>query len=156
MSTATPEPKPLRNDAAIVKFDGGPKGDVTQTFRASRTDVLLVLKRAQITHWGWLVEFRGTAAELIAVGVASPDMFEHLGKCGQKTAWTPYGDQYTVKKRKAYFELSLSLWKEPRVGDPSDPRLQQSVWWREHGAEIDAEVANALARMRRPRKEVQP
>jgi len=151
MSIETPEPTPNPPPNAIVKFAHGPN-DI-QIFHASRPDVLLVLKSAQVLQWGWLVECEGTPDELIAAGVASPDMFENLGKTGQKTDWTPYANQYYVKKRKnGRFDLELRIY--PECCDLSDPRTQATLWWRQHGAEVDAEVVSALKRMRLSRKAV--
>jgi hypothetical protein len=147
MSVSAPEPQP-RN--AVVRFDQNGAGRCSQAFQAARPDVLLVLKFAGAMAWGWLVEFAGTETELIAAGVATADMFQNLGKSGQKTADTPYGDRYKVRRRiKGRFELELRLL--PELGDLSDPRMQATVWWRQHAAEVDAEVAGALERMRRPR-----
>jgi hypothetical protein len=153
MSIETPEPRPDPPHNAVVRFAHG--SNDTQVFRASRPDVLLVLKSAQVLQWGWLVECEGTPEQLIAAGVASPDMFENLGKTGQKTDWTPYANQFYVKKRKnGRFDLELRMY--PECCDLSDPRVLATVWWRQHGAEVDAEVVSALKRMRRPRKAVRP
>lgn len=138
------------NDPSLVQFRDG---DKTEVFRAARSDVLLVLKRASSTPYGMYVEFQGTEAELIAASVASADMFQDIGKSGQRTASTAFGDRYELRKRaKGRFDLTLYLSEESRCGDPSEKRTQGTVWWRAHGAEVEAQVADALERMRQPRR----
>lgn len=147
MSVCESDPRPPN---ATVTFDQHNLGRDPQTFRAARPDVLLVLKFAGVMQWGWRVEFAGTQAELIATGIATPDMFENLGKSGQKTAETSFGDHYKVRRRaKGRYELDLSL--RPELCDLSDPRVQSTLWWQKHAVAVDDEVTQALNRMRRPR-----
>jgi hypothetical protein len=147
MSVSVPEPRP-RN--AVVTFDQNGPGRDPQSFQAARLDVLLVLKFAGVMQWGWLLKFAGTETELIAAGVATADMFRDLGKSGQKTADTPFGDRYQVRRRvKGRYEIELRLM--PKLCDLSDPRTQATLWWRQHAPAVEAEVAHALEEMRRPR-----
>jgi len=110
--------------------------------------VRAVLCNAQIESWGWWVTFRGTQEQLIAASVATPEMFENLGKSGVRTAPTGYGDQYTIKRRKAYYELQISTGAGEIYGDIAEPKVRKYQIWRNHGTQIEAIVAGAIAKAR--------
>jgi hypothetical protein len=123
------------------------------TWAASRPAVLPHLVEALDCHWGVLVRFHGTEAELIAAGVASPEMFEGIGKSGQKTRLTGSGDhdQYTVKKRRAGWDLEIRTSRDDLCA-PTDEYPRPNAWWRKHGGEAQAATAAILARLRATRR----
>ena len=77
-------------------------------FAVSRPEVLEVLIDAFAAHWGYTVYLAGTREQLLAAGVATPDMFTSFGKTGVRTAADGYGDQWTIQRRaRGRFELTL-------------------------------------------------
>jgi hypothetical protein len=143
--TSSPAPRPT------VTYDGA-------IFEASRPEVLpyLVNVRADCTY-GWHVEFHGTAAELVAAGVATADLFE-IGKSGQRTHRCEFGDQYIVKRERGKWTLSIKIVEEMRWPDDStlDPNCQgyankgdRKRWLAQGGAEAEATTAAILARLAR-------
>ncbi len=134
----------------VVRFT---RGSSAQLFRVTRPEVLAVLESAFALAWGWQVEFRGTRTRLLAAGVAAPEMFQHLPGSGRRCAFSVTGDYYCLQRSpEGCFALTLYLYQEPQCGDPAQQAVRESRWWREHGPEVDAEVARALARMREHRR----
>ena len=151
MSETSEQPDDHRGGQPVVRFSDHRKH--VEVFAVGRPKITPFLTDAEVMPWGWLVKFAGAEEDLVRIGVASPDMFQDLSKTGRKTAPTEFGDQFHVRRRpKGRFELELFLHLEPAYGDPEDPRTQKAVWWRKHGAEVDAVVGNALELMRKPRK----
>jgi hypothetical protein len=68
-------------------------------FVAGRPDVLPLVKEVSSQSWGFCVDFHGSRADLISAGVACEEMFEGMGKSGQRTRSDQFGDQYTIKRR---------------------------------------------------------
>jgi|SRR5579859_132950 len=122
------------------------------TWLASRPAVLPFLIEANVYGWGVLARFHGTEAELIAAGIASAEMFEGMGKSGQRTRETGYGDRYIVKKRRGKWDLEIHTCREVG-GAPSDEYPRPSAWWLKHGGEAQAATAEILARLRATRKQ---
>jgi hypothetical protein len=152
MSEASEQPDDRRGAQPVVRFPNS-RGHV-KVFAVGRLKVTPFLTDAEVMPWGWFVRFAGAEEDLVRSGVATPYMFEGLSKTGNKTAPTEFGDQFHVRRRpKGRFELEIFLHPEPAYGDPGDPCTQKAVWWRRHGAEVDAVVGNALERMRKPRRE---
>jgi hypothetical protein len=121
------------------------------TWIASRPQVLPVLLDVTICPiWGLAVDFHGSEAELIAAGVATADMFEDMGKSGQRTRWDSFGDQYTVKRRRGEWDLRIALTTYGSQAPPSDERPGKCPWWIKHGGEAEAVTAEILSRFVRP------
>jgi len=118
------------------------------TWLASRPAVLPFLIEAKVCGWGVYVTFHGTEAELIAAGLATGDMFENMGKSGQRTRETGYGDRYIVKKRRGKWDLEIHTCREVG-GVPSDEYPQPSAWWLKHGGDAEAETRKILASLRK-------
>ena len=92
--------------------------------------------------------FRGTEAELIVAGVATADMFENIGKSGQRTRETGFGDKYVVKRRSGKWDLAIYTHSDNTCA-PSDEYPRPSAWWLKHGGEAEAEMRKILAGLRK-------
>lgn len=132
--------------AAASKTLGGTK------WAASRPAVLVLVVEALDCRWGVLVKFHGTEAELIAAGVAYQEMFEGIGKSGQRTRPTGSGDhdRYTVKKRGGKWDLEIRTHREDSCA-PTDEYPRPNAWWRKHGGEAQAATTAILAHLRTTR-----
>jgi hypothetical protein len=132
-----------------VRFPTPPYG--AQTFAVARPQVIEVLKHAQAHFWGWHLRFEGTREQLLAAGVADAAMFSNLGKTGVRTDSDDFGTKWTMQRRAAErFELTLRTNYCDGAQDMDSKSFRALKGWREHGAAVDAEVADALERMRRP------
>jgi hypothetical protein len=118
---------------------------------ASRPGILTVLKDIKFLQcFGLLVELQGTQSELIAAQVATADMFLKPGKGGQRLGYDCHGDQYTIKRHGAKWDLRLFISAWGTHGVPCDDRPQgDEPWWSEHGAVASAATAEILARLMR-------
>ena len=132
---------------AVVRFPSHPDG--MQTFAVARPELLEVLQRAEALHWGYHIDCAGTREQLLAAGVATADMFEHLGKSGTRTANAEYGN-WTMQRRAAgRFELTIRAREADSAEHIGTRRFQALKYWQEHASAVDAEVADALQRIRR-------
>jgi hypothetical protein len=133
--------------------DGGVK--VTQTFLASRPEVLEFLVDVRAYDWGYHATFSGTREQLLAAGVATEDMFLKFGKSGVRSATNEYGDYWTIQRRaKGRFELAIRTSNQDAADDMESKSFLRCLAWREHGDAVQAEVAQAMERKRRTRKSV--
>jgi hypothetical protein len=114
---------------------------------ASRPAVLPFLTNAQKHEWGDLVTFYGTAEELVAAGLAHAGMFD-IGKSGQRTWETEFGDRYIVRRLRGKWNLEIYTNHENMCA-PSDEYPRPTAWWRKHGGEAEAETRRILAGLRK-------
>jgi hypothetical protein len=118
---------------------------------ASRPGILAVLKDIKfLQSFGLLVEFCGTESELIAAQVATPETFHNPGKNGQRFRYDGHGDQYTVERRGAKWDLKLfiSAWGSHSIPCDDRPRGDEP-WWTVHGAVASTVTAEILAKLMR-------
>jgi hypothetical protein len=144
VSAASAPEKSPRKGAAVFRSSGdscrGP-----EVFAVSRPEVLEVLVDASAHHWGYVVELAGTREQLLAAGVATPDMFASRGKTGMRTACDEYGNQWTIQRRaRGRFKLTLRTFYGDGAEEIDGKYFRSLVGWREHGAAVEAEVAKAL------------
>jgi hypothetical protein len=118
---------------------------------ASRPGVLVVLKDIKFLQcFGLLVELQGTESELIAAQVATAEIFRNARKGSQHLGYDCHGDQYTVSRRGAKWDLRLFITAWGTRGIPCDDRpLGDEVWWTVHGARASVVTAEILARLMR-------
>jgi hypothetical protein len=118
---------------------------------ASRPGVLAVLKDIKFLEcFGLLVELQGTESELIAAQVATAEIFLNIGQGGQHLGYDCHGDQYTVSRRGAKWDLRLFITAWGARGIPCDDRpLGDEPWWAMHGALASAVTAEILAKLMR-------
>jgi len=143
------EPKP--NEFHCDDHRGGVK--VRVIWRASRPEALAVLREISACTWGVHTEFHGTEAELIAAGVATPDMFKGMGKSGQRTRHFSFGDEYTVKRRRGQWDLTIRTHNYAPDGLPTDEHPAKSNWWKKYCAATGSATAEILARFARKEPE---
>jgi hypothetical protein len=70
-----------------------------RTFAASRPAILPVLRGVSAMDRGWHVCFRGTQDELMAAGVAFPEMFDDLRV--KRSRSDEFGDSYDITREKS-------------------------------------------------------
>jgi hypothetical protein len=116
---------------------------VPNGYAAARPQVLRVLKQVRGDGYCWLVDFEGTANELEAAGVATPEMLD-LVPCGQRSGCYEFGDKFHVQ-RFGGGRLALT-----RIfsGDAIEGNRGKGRGWKAHGEAVMAEVDRALERMR--------
>jgi hypothetical protein len=107
------------------------------------------------TGWGAYIDAEGTAEELITNHLVEREWLApcEFSKSGQRTRNDQFGNAVTIKRRAgARFHVHIRMYDED-VLDLNAKRTRKLLWFREHGAELDAAVAGALARVRRPPEE---
>jgi hypothetical protein len=93
----------------------------------------------------WLLEFEGTREELIAAGLADATAFV-FGKSPKRSGFDEFGNKFDLTAIAGdRFRLCLRTSADDYLGD-SPARLRS---WRKHKAALEADVADALERMRR-------
>lgn len=93
----------------------------------------------------WLVEFEGTRGELVAAGLADAGWFV-AGKSARRSGFDEFGNKFDLTAiGHSRFRLSLWTWADDYLGDA--PARFKS--WRERRESVEAEVADALERVRR-------
>jgi hypothetical protein len=129
---------------------GGCGRRVLVTWIASRPSVLPMLKEVSSPQWGTFLNFFGSREELISAGLASPEMFENIGKV-QKSGTDDFGNRYTLRRRKGIWELDLRIDGEG-YRDPiplADDSKAAQCWWEKYGQSTMAETAEILSRFAR-------
>jgi hypothetical protein len=110
------------------------------------SQVVSLLKNAGATSWGDYFEFEGTREDLIAAGLATPDMFENMGVSGVRKRHLEFGDSATVSRRpKGRWRLSMSISEEITDAMDEHPRVRKAKWWLAHGPESIAIVEKIIA-----------
>ena len=125
-------------------------------FAAARPEVLPLLVEASAHEWGMLAKFRGTEADLIAAGLATPDQFQGVGEkvMAQKLLPDVYGNHCTVKRRgRGTWDLTIRTSEAPYYGDVDDETTRKGKWWRENGPGVEAATVEILARFVRAHRE---
>ncbi len=126
----------------IARFPGG-------VFRATRPEVLRVLREVSITPFGWWVECRGTPAELIAAGVASEEAFD-IGSAGSRKRDDEFANSVTVKRlARGRWDLRIELYELGSGIVPSDEFPGRSAQWKKWGLAAEAATAEILQRFAR-------
>ena len=117
-----------------------------ESIRAARPEVLPLLTRIDTHRWGNLCELVGTQEQLVAAGIVSADWLADLGKSGRRTRRDEWANRVMIIRR-ARGRFEVTIWSHAA----DDFNLD---WYRErHRADFDDVVAEALVRMRLPRKQ---
>ena len=133
---------PKSTRAEIIIGDGFRR----HTLAASRP-AIIPLMRAQmfLLRDTWLLEFEGTREELIAAGLADAALFV-FGKSLKRSGFDEFGNKIDLTAIPGdRFRLSVRTWDDDYLGDA--PARFKS--WRKCRAALEADVADALERMRR-------
>jgi hypothetical protein len=116
------------------------------TWLASRPAVLPFLVEATAHHWGTLVKFYGSEADLIGAGIATAEMFQ-IGKSGQRLRRFDFGgDDYTVKRCRGGWDITMRLRDSTYDGLPTDEYPKPCKWWRDNCAEAEAATSAIIGR----------
>lgn len=133
---------PKSTRAEIIIGDGFRR----HTLAAARPAIIpLMGARMFLLRDTWLLEFEGTPEELVAAGVADAAWFV-AGKSLRHSGFDEFGNKFDLTTiARGRFRLSLWTWAEDYLCDAPD-RFES---WRERRAALEADVANALERLRR-------
>ena len=133
---------PNSSRAEIVVGDGFRR----YTLAASRPAIIPLLHAQMlILRDSWVLEFQGTREELIAAGLADAASFV-VGKSRRRSGFDEFGNKFDLTAiERGRFRLTLRTGADDYLGDA--PARFKS--WRKVKAALKADVADALARMRR-------
>lgn len=133
---------PKSTRAEIIVGDGFRR----HTLAAARP-AIIPLMGAQISllRDTWLLEFEGTHEELVAAGLADAAWFVS-GKSPRRSGFDEFGNKFDLTAiARGRFRLSLWTCADDYLGD-APARLKS---WRKRKPALEADVANALERLRR-------
>lgn len=135
---------PKSTRAEIIIGDGFRR----HTLAASRRAVIPLMRaRVFLLPNIWLLEFEGTRKELVAAGLADDALFA-VGKSAGRSGFDEFGNTFDLTATAhGRFRLSLRTLADDYLGDA--PARFKS--WRKRRAALEAEVSEALERIRRPR-----
>lgn len=123
--------------------------------RSARQDAHRLMTWFSTCNWGCHAEFAGTGEELVGAGLLEASWLAEgeFGKSGVRTRSDQYGNQIKIQRRaRGHFEVTIRTLKEDAF-DLNAKATRKMVWFREHGAELDQTVVEALTRMRLPARD---
>lgn len=128
--------------AEIIVGDGFRR----HTLAAARPAIIPLLgARMFLLRDTWLLEFEGTPGELVAAGLVDAALFAS-GKSPGPSGFDEFGNRFDLTAiARGRFRLSLWTGADDYLGEA--PARFKS--WRKRKAALEADVADALARLRR-------
>lgn len=136
---------PKSTRAEIIVGDGFRR----QTLAAARPAIIPLLGAQMfLLPDTWLLEFEGTREELLAAGLADAAWFVS-GKSPRRSCFDEFGNKFDLTRiARGRFRLSVWTAADDYLGDA--PRRFKS--WRKRKAALEADVADALERLRRRKR----